>query len=245
MAKAVLTRNLSEPLGGATTAKVEIRAGDGNLTIDRLAGEEQVLARGTLQYLENEAAPSRTLISSDGQAALTLKRGDARRSGFRLPWHACIGETEWQIQVNPTVSCDLTAHSDGGNVKLNLSGMAISRISADTGGGNVDVVLPDNAANLDVTAKTGAGNVTVEIGSGTAGSSTINASSGLGSVVVLLPSNLAARIRVSGGLGKGILDSRFEKIDDHTYQSLDYDSAADKIEITVKSGAGSVSVNAK
>ena len=34
MAKKVLTHNLSEPLNGATTAKVEINTGDGNLTID-------------------------------------------------------------------------------------------------------------------------------------------------------------------------------------------------------------------
>jgi hypothetical protein len=245
MAKAVLTHNLSEPLGSATTAKVEIKAGDGNLTIDRLAGKGQVLACGTLQYLENEDPPGRTLISSDGQATLTLRRGDARRSGFRMPWHACKGGTEWQIHVNPTVSCDLVAHSDGGNVKLNLAGMAISRVSADTGGGNVDVTLPDSMANLDVTAKTGAGNVAVEIGSGITGSNAVNATSGLGNVVVLLPSNLAARICVAGGLGKGIVDSRFERIDDHTFQSLDYDSAADKIEIALKSGAGSVSVNTK
>ena len=62
--------------------------------------------------------------------------------------------------------------------------MAVTRVSADTGGGNMDVVLPDNAANLSVTAKTGAGDVTVEIGSGITGSNTINASSGAGNVVV-------------------------------------------------------------
>jgi hypothetical protein len=204
-----------------------------------------VLARGTLQYLENEDPPTRTLISSDGQATFTLRRGESRRSGFRLPWHACVGGTEWQIYLNSMVSCDLTAHSDGGNVKLNLAGMAITQVSADTGGGNVDVILPDNAANLNVTARTGAGNVSVEIGSGTSGGNTVNASSGLGKVIVLLPSDLAARIHVAGGLGKGIVDSRFNKIDDHTYQSLDYDGAADRIEITVKCGAGSLSVNTK
>ena len=162
MAKNVLTYNLSEPLNGATTAKVDINAGDGNLTIDRLTGGEQVLASGTLQYFENQGLPTRTLDSSNGQATLTLRGGGTRRPWFRFPWAACNGATEWQIHLNPTVSSDITAHSDGGNVKLNLAGMAVTRVSADTGGGNMDVVLPDNAANLSVTAKTGAGNVTVE-----------------------------------------------------------------------------------
>ena len=222
MAKNVLTHNLSEPLNGATTVKVEISAGDGNLTIDRLSGGEQVLASGELQYFENQGVPACTLNTSNGQATLTLKGGGAGQSWFRFPWAACNGATEWQIHLNPTVSSEITAHSDGGNVKLDLAGMAVTRVSADTGGGNMDVVLPDNAINLSVAAKTGAGNV-----------------------VVLVPSGIATRIHASTGLGKVIVDSRFSKIDGNTYQSPDFDSAANKAEITVHSGAGNVSVNTK
>ena len=69
----VLTDSLSEPLNGATTAKVDINVGTGNLTIDRLTGGEQVLASGTLQYFENQGLPTRTVNSSNGQATLTLK----------------------------------------------------------------------------------------------------------------------------------------------------------------------------
>jgi hypothetical protein len=245
MANKVLTHNLSEPLNGATTAKVEINTGDGNLTIDRLADGEQVLASGTLQYLDNQGLPSRSVNTSDGHATFTLKGSGIGRPEFRFPWAACNGATEWHIHLNPSVPSDITAHSGGGNVKLNLAGMAVARVSADTGGGNMDVVLPDNAANLSVMAKTGGGNVTVEIGKGIAGSNTINANSGAGNVVIRLPSGLAARIHATSGLGKVIMDSRFSKINGNTYQSLDYDGAANKVEITLNSGAGNVSVNTK
>jgi len=245
MAKNVITYDLSEPLNGATTAKVDINAGDGNLTIDRLTGDEQVLASGTLQYFENQGLPTRTLVSSNGQATLTLKRGGTGRRWFRLPWAACNGATEWRIRLNPRVASDITAHSDGGNVKLNLAGIAVTRVSADTGGGNMDVVLPEDAANLSVTAKTGAGNVTVEIGSGITGSHTVSANSGAGNVVVRIPSGVAARIHATAGLGKATVDPRFGKTEDNTYQSSDFDSAANKVEITVNSGAGNVSVNTK
>jgi hypothetical protein len=245
MAKNVLTYNLSEPLNGATTAKIDINAGDGNLTIDRLTGDEQVLASGRLQYFENQGLPTRTLVSSNGQVTLTLRRGGSGRPWFRFPWAACNGATEWQIHLNPAVSSDITAHSDGGNVKLDLAGMAVTRVSADTGGGNMDVVLPDNAASLSVTAKTGAGNVTVEIGSGITGSNTVNANSGAGNVVVRVPSGIAARIHATSGLGKATVDPRFSKTDNNTYQSSDFDSAANKVEITVNSGAGNVNVNTK
>lgn len=241
----VLTNNLLAPLNGATTAKVNINTGEGNLTIDRLTGDEQVLANGTLQYSENQGEPTRTLNSSNGQAILTLKGGDNGQHSFRFPWAACNGAIEWQIHLNSKVSSDITAHSGGGNVKLTLAGMAVTSVSADTGGGNMDVVLPDKAANLNVNASTGAGNVTVEIGSGTTGSNTVTAKSGAGNVVVNVPGGIAARVHVTTGLGKAIVDSQFSKIDGSTYQSSDYNGAANKIEITLNSGAGNVIVNTK
>ena len=239
----VLTDNLSEPLNGTTTAKFDINVGDGNLTIDRLTGGEQLLAGGTLQHLENQNPPSRTLVSFLDQATLTLKANGAGQPWFRLPWAACNAATEWLIHLNPAVSYDITAHSDGGNVKLDLAGMAVTRVSADTSGGNMDVVLPDNAAHLSVTAKTGAGNLVVDIGRDITGNNTINANSGAGNVVVRIPSGVAARIHATSGLGKAIVDPQFGKTDGNTYQSSDYDGAADKVEITVHSGAGNVSVN--
>ncbi len=222
MAKNVLTYNLSEPLGNATAAKVAIDNGDGNLAIDGLTGGEQVLASGTLQYLEKQSLPIRTLNTSNGQATLTLKASGSGQPWFRFPWQACNGATEWQIHLNPKVQSDITAHSDGGNVKLNLANMIITRVVADTSGGNMDVVLPKDVANLSVTAKSGAGNVVVHI-----------------------PGNVAARIHATTGLGKAIVDPKFSKIDKNTYQSSDFDSAANRVEITIHSGAGNVSVNTK
>ncbi len=177
MAKNVLTQNLSEPLGSATTAKINIDNGDGNMLLDGLTGGEPVLASGTLEYLEKLGQPTRTLDTNDGQANLTLKASGGRQTWFRFPWQACNGATTWNVHLNPKVQSDITAHSGGGNVKIDLAGMAITRLAADTGGGNMDVVLPDNAAGIDVTAKSGGGNVTVEIGGGTTGSNSINVAS--------------------------------------------------------------------
>jgi len=244
MAKAVLTHNLSEPLCGAMTAKVYVDVADGNLTIDKLASSEPVLANGTLQYLENQGLPTRSVNVDNGRATLSLKARSTRQVWLRLPWATCNGATEWQIHLNPSVQTDVTAHSSGGNVKLDLVGMAITRVSADTGGGNMNVILPDNAANLSVSARTGAGNITVEIGHGITGSNIVNATSGAGNVVVQIPSGIAARIHASTGWGKAIIDPRFNKTD-NIYQSPDFDNAVNKIEITVQSGAGNVSVNTK
>ena len=245
MTKNVLADTLSEPLNGARTAKFYVHAGDGNLTIDRLTNGEPVLANGMLQYFENQGLPARTLIMSNSEATLTLKGGRAGQPRFRFPWAACNGATEWQIHLNPMVSSHITAHSNGGNLKLNLAGMVVTNVSADTGGGNIDVVLPENAANLKLTAKTGAGNVTVDLGCGTTGSNIIDAKSGAGNVEVHIPNGVAARIHASTGLGTAIMDPRFSAIDKNTYQSADFEDAANRVELTVNSGAGNVVVNTK
>ena len=242
MAKNVLTDRLSEPLAGAKTARIDVNTAEGNLTIDKVADGEQVLANGTLQYLENQGLPTRSVNVRDGQANLSLKARSSGRPWFHFPWSACNAATDWQIHINPNVQSDITAHSGGGNVKLNLAGMAITRLMADSGGGNMDVVLPDNATNLSVTAKTGGGNVTVEIGNGTRGSNIVNAHTGAGNVDVRIPRGIAARIHASSGLGKIIVDPQFSQMDKHTYQSSDFDRAVDKVELTVDSGAGNVSV---
>ena len=95
---------------------------------------------------------------------------------------------------------------------------------------------------VPVTAKTGGGNVTVVVGRGMTGSNTIIATSGAGNVIVRLPSGIAARIHASSGMGKLAIDTQFTTVDDYTYESPDFSDAVDKIEITVESGAGDVSV---
>jgi hypothetical protein len=220
----LLTQDQSQPLRGVTTARVEIDPGDGNLTVDPLASGEPVLVSASLQYLEKQGLPLWSTTTSDGQTVLSLKANKGSgQPWLRLPWEACNGATDWQIHLNPAVVTDLQAHTAGGNMMLNLTGFAIRHVSAETGGGNVTVVLS----------------------SGLTGSSTIEASSGAGNVEVQLPEGTAARIHATTGMGKIILDKRFNKMDDTTYQTSDYETSANKIEITLKSGAGNVSVTTK
>ncbi len=238
----VLTLTLSESLDEARAAKFDINTDTGNLTIDRLANGDELLASGTLEYLESQNPPNWMVNTRDGLATLTLKASGGRQPGFRLPWATCNGETNWQIHINPNLPSDITVYSGGGNVKLDLAGMVVTRLVADTSGGNMDVILPNGASDTNVTVNTGGGSVTVLVGNGLTGSNIISATSGAGNVEVRLPGGIAARIHATTGMGRLNIDPQFTKIDDHTYQSLDYTNAADKVEITIESGAGSVFV---
>jgi len=140
---------------------------------------------------------------------------------------------------------DISAHTGGGNVKLNLADMTLASLSADTGGGNMDVILPEHAADLRVKARTGGGNISIEIGDAITGSNTVEATSGAGNVVVEVPRGIPARVNASTGMGKVIVEPRFSRLGAHMYQSAEYELAADKLEISVHSGAGNVSVMSK
>ena len=88
----VLDYSLSEPLNGATTARIDINPGDGNLTIGSITSSDPVLASGTLQYLEKQGLPTRSLNTSNGNATLSLKANDVEASGFRFPWEGLLME---------------------------------------------------------------------------------------------------------------------------------------------------------
>lgn len=219
MKKNVLTQNLSEPLDFITSAIVEIDPGDGNLIVDGSISNESELASGTLQYLEKNGLPTWSVNMSDKPAIFTIKAAIRNQFWMRMPWAGCNSATEWNIHLNRAVPSGIKAHSNGGNIKLDLTGMPVSHVSAVTGGGNVEVTLPDPEAAIRLTAKSGAGNVIVKV-----------------------PAGIAAKIQATTGLGKLILSPRFSKIENNSYQSADYDRSDKKVEMTISSGAGNVVV---
>ena len=242
---AILTHTFSEPLGSTTTAKADISTHTGNLTVDKLVDSEDVLASGTLQYVKKFGSPTRSLSTINDRATFKLRPSDKSQPWYHFPWKIFDAAIEWQVHFNPAVPWDLGLYSGGGHIKMDLAGMSITNVSAETSGGNVFISLPDNAANLSVVAKSGGGNVTVEVGSGLSGNNTLNAQSGGGKVIVHLPEGIAARIIATSGAGKVVVDSRFIKLDEKTFQSPEFEEAADKVEITLTSGAGSVMVDTK
>jgi hypothetical protein len=245
MSNNLFTDELSAPLNGATTANIEIDTGTGNLTVDDVPEDMQVLASGALQYFEKQGRPAEFFSAEGGRATVKLTATAAGRPWLRFPWDACLGGTEWQIHLNPSVPSEITARTGGGNVKLNLADMSLTSLSADTGGGNMDLILPEHAENLPVKARTGGGNISIEVGDAITGTNRVEANSGAGNVVVELPRGIPARVNASTGMGKVIVEPCYSKIGAHMYQSTDYEDAANKLEISVHSGAGNVSVTAK
>jgi len=126
--------------------------------------------------------------------------------------------SRWDVAIYPKIPLTVRVNSGVGTVNLDLSAMSVTDLRVNGGVGSLVVTTP----------KTGA--------------TTMRVNGGVGNVVVTIPQGVAARIRVDSGLGGANIDqTRFAKAD-KIYQSADYASATDKIDIEVNGGVGSVTI---
>jgi hypothetical protein len=235
----LLTKPLSEPLSDTRTAEFIIDQGDGNLTIDSFINSDHLLATGSLQYFENSGAPVSSMSINQGLSTYTLT-ASTEQTWQRLPWAPCNGATEWEIHLNPLVTFDISTHTGGGNVKLDLTGLNITHLEAETGAGNMEIILPDQSVNLKVTAKTGAGKVSILVGNDLIGRNSINANSGAGEMTIIVPAGVAARVDVMKG--EVNVSAPFIMMDDTSYETPEFAGSTDKLEIVVGSGMGKVNI---
>ncbi len=128
------------------------------------------------------------------------------------------GFGRWDIGLNPAVPLVLTVNGGVGRSALDLSGLRVTSLSVHAGVGSIDVAAPN------------------------AGFVTIRLSGGVGPARVVIPPGMPARIRVHAGLGGISVDqSRFPRFGE-VYQSADFASATDKIDVEIDGGVGGISI---
>ncbi len=126
--------------------------------------------------------------------------------------------SRWDIGLNPTVPIALNVNGGVGRVNLDLAALNVTALNVDGGVGTIVATTPKS------------------------GTTTMRIKGGVGSATITIPDGVAARIRVNGGLGGvRVNESRFPKFGD-AYQSADYVTAANKIDIAVDGGVGSIDI---
>jgi hypothetical protein len=127
---------------------------------------------------------------------------------------------DWDIRLNGNVPLNLKIDSGASSSTLDLSDLKVVDLDIDTGASSTEVVLPANAGNTRVDIDTGASSLNVRI-----------------------PTGVAARIRVKSGVASVNVDSnRFPRIEGGLYQSADYATAANRADVTINAGVGSIEV---
>ncbi len=136
------------------------------------------------------------------------------------PWSWTPGMLDWSVNLNSAIPLALTVESGANDARLDLTNLLLTDLVLKTGASSTHVLLPASA-----------------------GFTRVRTESGVASVTMQVPAGVAAQIRIKSGLsGISVDTNRFPRQGD-LYRSPDYDTAANKVEIEVETGVGSVAVS--
>jgi hypothetical protein len=136
---------------------------------------------------------------------------------YGLPW--LDRESSWTLGLSPEVPLDLRLEIGAAKTSLDLADLRVRRLELHTGASETRVRLPRAAGATEVKTEHGAAALTLEI-----------------------PAGVAARIRTRMALGSSQVDeSRFPRVGD-IYQSVDYATAVNKVDIDAQGGVGSLRI---
>jgi hypothetical protein len=157
----------------------------------------------------------------------TLRR-DGNRVSLRLEpvhgmdWTPDFGRHEgfvWNVGLTREIPLSLKLYTGASESDLNLADLKLTALHIETGASETRVTLPAQA-----------------------GFTRVDTHSGAAAMRLSIPAGVAARIRVSSGLsGIGVDTLRFPQ-SGSGYESPDYETAANRVEISVESGLGSVDI---
>ena len=144
--------------------------------------------------------------------------GAGRR--FTMPWELAAGHRlDWSLRLNSEIPLSLDVETGASETRMDLSGLRVTELWLRTGASASELTLPSEA-----------------------GATRAEIRSGMASVTVRVPLGVAARIRAKSGLAAVTVDqSRFPRAGDG-YQSPDYGTATNKVDIDIETGVGSVDV---
>lgn len=168
-------------------------------------------------------APSGSLLtgSLEGAPARTNQRGPGSvdvEPEFPTGW-SWDRTPHWQLGVAADVPLELGVESGAARVRLDLSTTLLRRLRIATGASDTRVALPRAAGETFVRAEGGAASLTFEV-----------------------PAGVAARIRSRMALGSSQVDeTRFPRAG-NGWESPDWGTATNRVEIDVQGGVGSVRV---
>ncbi len=152
----------------------------------------------------------------------------ARRQGDRLDvtmsppqrWVIFPGgeRYDWDVRLNRDVPLDLELHTGADRANVDLRALRLTSLRLETGARETRVTLP-SAGRLRAEFHLGAASLTVQV-----------------------PEGVAGRVRVSQGVSDVRVDQRRFPWAGDCYQSADFETAANAVDIKVEAGAAHVEI---
>jgi hypothetical protein len=125
----------------------------------------------------------------------------------------------WDMRLTQALPIALDLRTGAGEYHLDLSDVQVDDLQLKTGASSTHLTLPANAGHTRVRYEGGAASLSIRV-----------------------PDGVAACIRVDGLSDTHVDTNRFPR-SGHAYQSSDYDTARNKIDISIDIGVGSVDIH--
>jgi hypothetical protein len=169
------------------------------------------------------AAPGR-LVDGTFRGGVTWREPRAGRieleqdTSMGVPW--LDHEADWDLGVTAEVPLDLRVDCGASRSVLDLTELRLRSLELHSGASQTRVRLPRSAGATAVRAETGAAELIVEV-----------------------PAGVAVRVRSRMALGATSVDeARFPRTAAGTYESPDYATAANRVDLDLQGGVGAVRI---
>ncbi len=211
------TRTVTEDLGGAKEVTVNLHMGVGQLRLTDLSDSSH-LFEGSLNYPTGWSAPEVRYDVQGERGQLTIEGRNRTAWGFYFP--GSPNGDDWQVRLSREVPLILDVDGGASSSSLDLRHLTVRELRIGSGVGRMEITFPAEGQNV-----------------------VARVDGGVGELVLHIPETMPARIRIDGGLGGQQLASRFTRVGEHTYESASYAGAANRLDISIHGGVGSVRVD--
>ena len=185
----------------------------GGATTYRLSNSTSNLFEAEIKH--QYAKYSLTRTSRDSVEVLSLKVPDS--TNIRGPHNFSLNKVEMQLNVKPL--WDINLQMGAGKADLDLSAFKIANLNIEGGASSFEIKLGELQANSNVTVEAGVSKVRISV-----------------------PASVGCIIKVDSGLSSNKFDG-FNKRDDGTYITNNYNSSGKKISVNLEGGVSDFEVH--
>jgi hypothetical protein len=206
------TQTISEALNGASDADIRLHHGAGRLSLRPSAAPGVLLSGTCVGGADVNAVHSGPSVRLD-------VRSRAGEAWMSFPNFNNSYGYAWDLAVTPEIPVRLSLETGASESILDLRDLKITDLDIKTGASSTEVTLPARA-----------------------GLTRAKIASGAASVKLFVPDGVSARIRVQSGLAGINIDSNRFPASAGGYETPGYEAAANKVDIFVETGVGSVEI---
>jgi hypothetical protein len=217
-------RSTSTALGGATQATVTLRFGAGELNVGPLVspGPDQLAVMDYTGPAELTPEP-RYSPTVGGTGRLEYQLNTRSRAPSFIPFVGGRSDAlHMDVNLNPTVPiAALNVQMGATDAHLDLSNLKVASMDISLGAASAWLRVPQAA-----------------------GSTTAHISGGAATITIEIPQGVGAQIHHSGGLETVDVDQdRFPLVSEGVYRSPGYETATNKVDLTIETGLTTIEVN--